>query len=41
MAITRPAPSIQALRMANWPTGPQPQTATVSPGSISAFSAAM
>ena len=41
MAITRPAPSIQALRMQNWPTGPHPHTATVSPVSISAFSAAM
>ncbi len=41
MAITRPAPSIQALWMANCPTGPQPQMATVSPGSICAFSAAM
>ena len=27
--------------MANCPTGPQPHTATVSPGSMSAFSAAM
>ena len=34
-------PSIHALWMANCPTGPQPQMATVSPGSISAFSAAM
>jgi hypothetical protein len=41
MAITRPASSIHALWMANWPTGPHPQMATVSPGSISAFSAAM
>ena len=41
MAMTRPAPSIQALWMANCPTGPQPHTATVSPGSMSAFSAAM
>ena len=41
MAMTRPAPSIHALWIANWPTGPQPQTATVSPPSIWAFSAAM
>nr|WP_245837541.1 hypothetical protein [Rubricoccus marinus] len=26
IAITRPAPIIQALWIANWPTGPQPQT---------------
>ena len=32
MATTRPAPSIHALLIANWPTGPHPQTATVSPG---------
>ena len=32
MAMTRAAPSMKALAMANWPTGPQPQTATVSPG---------
>ena len=31
----------ERLRMANCPTGPQPQTATVSPGSMPAFSAAM
>jgi hypothetical protein len=41
IAMTRPAPSIQALWMQNCPTGPQPQTATVSPAAISAFSAAM
>ena len=27
--------------MQNWPTGPQPQTATVSPGVMLQFSAAM
>ena len=32
---------ISADWIANRPTGPQPQTATVSPGSISAFSAAI
>ena len=31
MAITRSAPSRNALLIANCPTGPQPQTATVSP----------
>ena len=41
MAMTRSAPSSQQLWMQNCPTGPQPQTATVSPFSISAFSAAM
>ena len=41
MAMTRSAPSRNALLMANWPTGPQPQTATVSPGLMSQFSAAM
>ena len=41
IAITRPAPIISAERMVNWPTGPQPQIATVSPSSICAFSAAM
>ena len=41
MAITRPAPNIHALLMANRPTGPAPHTATVSPGSMSACSAAM
>ena len=34
-------PSASALCTANSPTGPQPQTATVSPGSMSAFSAAI
>ena len=38
---TRPAPISRADRMANWPTGPQPQIATVSPPFICAFSAAM
>ena len=32
MAMTRPALSSMALRMANCPTGPQPQIATVSSG---------
>ena len=41
MAITRCAPSASALWIANRPTGPQPQTATVSPSSIFAFSAAI
>ena len=41
MAMTRPAPNIHALWMANWPTGPHPHTATVSPFSIPQFSAAM
>ena len=41
IATTRPAPNIHALWIANCATGPHPQTATVSPGSISAFSAAM
>jgi hypothetical protein len=31
IAITRSAPSNNALLIANWPTGPQPHTATVSP----------
>ena len=31
MAITRSAPSRNALLIANWPTGPHPQIATVSP----------
>jgi hypothetical protein len=31
MARMRFAPKRKALRMANWPTGPQPQIATVSP----------
>ena len=29
--ITRPAPSCLAIRVANWPTGPRPRTATVPP----------
>ena len=41
MAMTRSAPSSRALLMANWPTGPQPQTAITSPGLISQISAAM
>jgi hypothetical protein len=41
MAITRSAPSRNALWIANCPTGPQPHTATVSPGLIWQFSAAM
>src|SRR3954462_6745338 len=41
MAMTRAAPSRYALLMANSPTGPHPQTATVSPGLMSQFSAAM
>src|ERR1700722_657134 len=41
MATTRPAPSIEALWIANWATGPHPHTAIVSPFSIPAFSAAM
>ena len=41
MAITRAAPRWSALRIANSPTGPQPHTATTSPGWISQFSAAM
>jgi hypothetical protein len=32
---------MSAERMANWPTEPQPQIATVSPGSIYALTAAM
>ncbi|MCY1431449.1 hypothetical protein D9M71_474170 [compost metagenome] len=39
MANTRAAPSNLALAMANWPTGPQPNTATVSPSLTSASSA--
>ena len=38
-AITWPAPIISALVIANCPTGPQPNTATVSPRLISAISA--
>ena len=41
MAMTRSAPSQKAHFMANSPTGPQPHTATVSPGWIWQFSAAM
>ncbi|MNE47146.1 hypothetical protein D3C80_1415300 [compost metagenome] len=41
MAITRAAPMWMALLMVKRPTGPQPQTTTVSPGSIPAFSAAI
>lgn len=41
MAITRSAPKRNALRMANCPTGPQPQMAMVSPGMILQNSAAM
>ena len=40
MAITRLAPSTMADWMANSPTGPQPQTATVSSGLMSAWTAA-
>ena len=32
MAMTRSAPSSMAARAAIWPTAPQPQTATTSPG---------
>ncbi len=39
IAKTRPAPSIHAAVIANWPTGPQPNTATELPGSISASDA--
>ena len=41
IAMTRSAPSRNALRIANCPTGPQPHTATVSPRWMSQFSAAM
>ena len=41
MAITRPAPIRSALCTAKSPTGPQPQTATVSPSPMSAFAAAI
>jgi hypothetical protein len=41
IAITRSAPSMEALLIANCPTGPQPNTATVSPGLMSQFSAAI
>jgi hypothetical protein len=40
-AITRRAPRRKALRMANCPTGPQPQTASVSSGLITQASAAI
>ncbi len=40
MANTRVAPNSIALEMHSWPTGPQPNTATVSPGLISASFAA-
>ena len=33
-AKMRPAPCSLALAIANWPTGPQPKIATVSPGLI-------
>ena len=36
-AITRPAPSILALAIANWPTGPRPETTAVSPSPTSAI----
>jgi hypothetical protein len=41
MAMTRPAPSSHAEAIQNWPTGPQPHTAIVSPGEMLQFSAAM
>ena len=41
MAITRSAPSRKALRMANCATGPQPNTAIVSPPLMSQNSAPM
>lgn len=41
MAITFSAPSSRALAIANWPTGPAPQTAMMSPGLISHISAPM
>ena len=41
MAITRCAPNSNALWIAKSPTGPQPHTATTSPGSMSQFSAAI
>ena len=41
MAMTRSAPSRKALRMANCPTGPQPQIAIVSPAWMLQNSAAM
>ena len=41
MAITLAAPSTRALSIANWPTGPAPQTATTSPSWMSHISAPM
>ena len=41
MAMTFAAPSTRALSMANWPTGPAPQTATTSLGWMSHISAPM
>ncbi len=41
MPMTRSAPSRYALAIANCPTGPQPQTAIVSPGLMSHISAPM
>ena len=41
MAMTRSAPSMNALAIANSPTGPQPHTAIVSPGLMAHDSAAM
>jgi hypothetical protein len=41
MAMTRSAAMISADWMQNSPTGPHPHTATMSPGSIAAFSAAI
>ena len=40
IAMTCLAPSRMALRIAIWPTGPQPQTATVSVGWMSHWTAA-
>ena len=41
MAMTRSAPRTSAQLMASSPTGPHPQTATVSPRAMAQFSAAM
>jgi hypothetical protein len=41
MAMTRSAPSMTALAIANWPTGPAPNTAMTSPPVISQNSAPM
>jgi hypothetical protein len=41
IAITRSAPSMYALRIANRPTGPAPQTAITSPPLMSHSSAPM